>query len=172
MDIIYNGPDEILKAKIKKYLGKPSYIGKPRVQFEKFNNWVSPSTDEIKRSYYGESVPNNEGAHEYFDSLGKYTKSLKDARVIKIDKFGDGYIGGRTHANTQRKLFNKFPDKKQEIMSLYEKMNNNESVFIPIVVVFESGDRVIVSGNIVMDIAFQLGIEPKVLLVYSDMEID
>lgn len=172
MDIIYNGPDEILKAKIKKYLGKPSYIGKPRVRFEKFNNWVSPSADDIKRSYYGDSVPNNEGAHEYFDSMAKYTKALKEARIIKIEKFGDEYINGRTQLKTQRKLINKFPDKKDMILSLYERFNNNEPVTIPIIVVSESGDRFIVTGNIVMDIAFQLGIEPRVLFVKTDKEIE
>lgn len=164
MDIIYNGPDKILKKKIKEYLGKPSYVGKPRVNFEKFTNWVFPSNDEVKSAYV-----NSKG---YFNSFKEFFTEVKDARVVKIDSFGDDYIDGRTQANTQRKLFNRFPDKKQEILSIYDKLSKNEKVPAPIVIVFESGERTIVSGNIVMDIAFQLNIEPKILLVKSPFDYD
>ena len=163
MDIIYNGPDKNLKKRIKEYLGEPSYVGKPRVDFEKYNNWVSPSGDELKNIYVGD-------AREYFKSFKEFVTQYNESRVVRIDKFGDQYIDGRTQTNTQRKLFNKFPDKKQEILSLFDKFNNKQKITAPIVVVFESGERVVVSGNIVMDVAFQLGIEPKVIIVKSNME--
>ena len=142
MDIIYNGPDKNLKKRIKEYLGQPSYVGKPRVDFEKYNNWVSPSGDELKNIYVGD-------AREYFKSFKEFVTQFNESRVVRIDKFAD---------------------KKQEILSLFDKFNNKQKITAPIVVVFESGERVIVSGNIVMDVAFQLGIEPKVIIIKSNME--
>lgn len=65
MDIIYNGPNVVLKKKIKEYLGKPTYVGKPRPKFEKYTNWILPSSDDIKNAYV-------EGGKEYFKNFKEF----------------------------------------------------------------------------------------------------
>lgn len=162
MDIIYTGPDKILKKKIKEYLGQPTYVGKPRVQFEKYTQWVYPSGDELKKIYLD--------AKEYYRNFKEFVSEVRDAKIMKVDDFNDEFIMGRTHANTQRKLSNKFSGQKETIISIFDKFKNNQKIPLPVVVVFESGNRTIVSGNMIMDISFQLGIEPKILLIKSEFD--
>ena len=171
MDIIYNGPDDLLKKKIKNYLGKPTYTGKPRVDYEKsFNNWVYPSTEEFKAIY-------NEKGKEYYKSFKEFMTYVRDGRVIRFPKEFDKYIDNRKATKNKKQLLDFIrnnPEKYTEegVESIYSAYKNGGKMVLPVMVVFEMGERVVISGNIRMDAAYHLKIEPRILLIKSPYEYD
>lgn len=58
----------------------------------------------------------------------------------------------------------------KRVEAIYNGYKNNSEMELPIVIEFNSGRRIIFSGNTRLDIAFQLGIVPKVLLIKSNVE--
>ncbi|MGA1049105.1 MAG: hypothetical protein ACO3UU_13940, partial [Minisyncoccia bacterium] len=67
------------------------------------------------------------------------------------------------------KSYRSYPKYRNEktLENMYNRFETNQSMDMPIVLEFGDGQRRIFAGNTRMDIAFQLGINPKVLLIKS-----
>jgi FlaA1/EpsC-like NDP-sugar epimerase len=69
------------------------------------------------------------------------------------------------------KSYRSYPEYRNEetLKAIYDGFKNNQPMDLPIVIEFKDGYKRIFSGNTRMDIAFQLGINPKVLLIKSNI---
>jgi hypothetical protein len=169
MDIIYNGPDELLKKKIKKYLGKPTFIGKPRIDYEKslFNNWVYPTPEEFKAIY------KNEG-NEYFNSFKEFTQAVREGRIIKLDS---SYISGGK-IKTKKQLMDYVRNNPstgytvEGVEAIFNAYKRGDKMQLPVMVIFEMGERELISDTIRLIVTKHLKIVPKVLLIKTTKEYE
>ncbi len=135
-----------------------------------FSNWKMPSTDKLKLEYKIEDVM--KGNH-FFDSEDNFLSAVQQAEIITVSSSEDANIGYRSGTGSKEELlslirgYRSYPEFRNEktIEAIYDGFKNNSPMDYPIVVQFKSGKRRVFSGNTRMDIAFQLGIDPKVLLV-------
>jgi hypothetical protein len=137
---------------------------------KKFSNWKMPSLDKLKLEYKIEDVM--KGNH-FFDSEEAFLSAIQQAQIITISSSEDINIGYRSATQTKEELldlikgYRSYPEFRNEktIEAIYDGFKNNLPMDYPIVIEFKSGKRRIFSGNTRMDVAFQLGIDPKVLVV-------
>jgi hypothetical protein len=168
MDIIYNGPDELLKKKIKKYLGKPTFVGKPRIDYEtSFNNWVYPTPEEFKAIY------NDEG-REYFKNFKEFMQAVREGRIIKLDSSynNKGPIKNKKQLLDYVKNNPSTGYTVEGIEAIYNAYKKGEKMQIPVMVIFEMGERELISDTIRMIAARHLKITPKVLLIKTTKEYE
>ena len=161
MDIIYNGPDELLKKKIKKYLGKPTYVGKPRINFEtSFNNWVYPTPEEFKEMY------NDEGK-QYFKNFKEFMQAVREGRIIKLDS---SYVNGGK-IKTKKQLLEYIRNNPstgytvEGVEDVFNRYKKGEKMPLPVMVIFDMGEREFISDTIKLIVTKFLKFAPKVLLI-------
>jgi hypothetical protein len=69
--------------------------------------------------------------------------------------------------------YRSYPEFRNEgtVQAIYDGFNNNSPMVLPIVIEYADGEREIFSGNTRMDVAYQLDVTPKVLLIHSSQEL-
>jgi len=135
-----------------------------------YNAWVIPDEDTLRREFKVE--------HEYknlnlFDDVEEFLTKVKDGEITPVSKSDDMSIINRSRTGSFDSLLNlissyaSYPKYRNEdtLKDLYTKMEENKELDFPIVLQYPSGRRRIFSGNTRMDVAFQLGITPKVILI-------
>jgi hypothetical protein len=138
-----------------------------------FTNWVKPSTDQLKQEYQREHELKG---NDFFDSEEEFLKAINKAKIITITPSEDAKIYNRSDTSSYEELldliksYRSYPKYRNEetLTSLYDKFKENKPMDLPIIIEFSNKSKRIFSGNTRMDIAFQLGINPKVLLVKSN----
>lgn len=137
-----------------------------------FTNWKKPNTDEMKLEYKVEYQLKGLSNYDWFPTVDDFILAIKKAKVIEVDKELDYTIRNRSRTRTKDELLNlirnyaSYPEFRNEktIDNIYEGFKNNSPMTMPIVL--KIGDKYrIFSGNTRMDIAFQLGINPKVIIL-------
>ena len=111
--------------------------------------------------------------HDFFDSEEEFLEAARKAQVVTITPSEDARIAYRSRTESKEELlsliksYRSYPKYRNEetLENLYTRFQENEPMDMPIVIEFESGQRRIFGGNTRMDIAFQLGISPKVFLI-------
>lgn len=135
-----------------------------------FSNWRIPSLNQLRLEYKIEDVI--KGNH-FFNSEDDFLRAIQDAEIITISQKKDAGISYRSGTTNKEDLldlirsYRSYPEFRNEktIEAIYDGFKNNSPMDYPIILQFKSGKRRVFSGNTRMDIAFQLGIDPKVLLV-------
>jgi len=135
-----------------------------------YNAWVVPDEDTLRREFKVE--------HEYkglnlFNDVEDFLTKVKNSKITSISKSDDMSIINRSRTQNFDSLLNlissyaSYPKYRNEdtLRDLYKKMEENKELDFPIVLQYPDGRRRIFSGNTRMDVAFQLGITPKVILV-------
>lgn len=135
-----------------------------------YNTWVVPDEDTLRREFKVE--------HEYkglnlFNDVEDFLTKVKNSKITSISKSDDMSIINRSRTQNFDSLLNlissyaSYPKYRNEdtLKDLYTKMEENKELDFPIVLQYPDGRRRIFSGNTRMDVAFQLGITPKVILV-------
>lgn len=135
-----------------------------------YNAWVVPDEDTLRREFKVE--------HEYkglnlFNDVEDFLTKVKNSKITSISKSDDMSIINRSRTQNFDSLLNlissyaSYPKYRNEdtLKDLYTKMEENKELDFPIVLQYPDGRRRIFSGNTRMDVAFQLGITPKVILV-------
>jgi hypothetical protein len=135
-----------------------------------YNAWVIPDEDTLRREFKVE--------HEYknlnlFDDVEEFLTKVKDGEITPVSKSDDMSIINRSRTGSFDSLLNlissyaSYPKYRNEdtLKDLYTKMEENKELDFPIVLQYPDGRRRIFSGNTRMDVAFQLGITPKVILI-------
>jgi len=135
-----------------------------------YNTWVVPDEDTLRREFKVE--------HEYkglnlFNDVEDFLTKVKNSKITSISKSDDMSIINRSRTQNFDSLLNlissyaSYPKYRNEdtLRDLYKKMEENKELDFPIVLQYPDGRRRIFSGNTRMDVAFQLGITPKVILV-------
>ncbi len=135
-----------------------------------YNAWVIPDEDTLRREFKVE--------HEYknlnlFDDVEEFFDAIEEGDIVSINRSDDSRIMNRSRTGSFDSLLNlissyaSYPKYRNEdtLRDLYNKMEENKELDFPIVLQYPDGRRRIFSGNTRMDVAFQLGITPKVILV-------
>lgn len=134
-----------------------------------FNNWVMPSNDILKREF---KVEHELKRLRYFDDEEAFIDAVKQGKIITVNDSLDKRIHRRSRTADFDSLFRlirgyrSFPEfrNKETLMAIYDGFKGGKPMEYPIVLELPDGELSIFSGNTRMDIAFQLGIEPKVIV--------
>jgi hypothetical protein len=137
-----------------------------------FDNWVIPKLNKLKLEY---EIEHNLKGHEFFDSEKEFLKSVKNGKIIIVTPKLDSELNYRHKTNSYDELldliktYKSYPQYRNEttLKKLYDRFNNNEEIDLPIIIEFSDGRKRIFSGNTRIDIAFQLGMYPKAILIKS-----
>lgn len=137
-----------------------------------YTNWVKPSTDSLKKEF---KIEHEMKGHDFFDSQEEFLEAARKAQVVTITPSEDARIAYRSRTGSKEELlslikgYRSYPKYRNEktLENLYTRFEQNETMDMPIVIEFNNGQRRVFGGNTRMDIAFQLGINPKVLVVKS-----
>jgi hypothetical protein len=139
-----------------------------------FDNWKIPSEDQLKQEF---RIEHEIKGNEFWGSEEEFLQACKGGQVVTITPEEDKNIRYRSGTESYEDLlsliksYRSYPKYRNEesLKAIYDSFKNNQSITLPIVVQFANGKKRVFSGNTRMDIAFQLGINPKVLLINSKM---
>jgi hypothetical protein len=153
---------------------KKTLIGILKEQME-FDNWKLPSLEQLMLEY---KVEHTLKGNDFWNSEEDFLDAVENGEIISISKEEDRNISYRSRTRSKEDLlslirsYRSYPQFRNEktIEKIYEGFMENKPMDLPIVIEFANGRRRIFSGNTRLDIAFQLGITPKVLLVQSETE--
>jgi hypothetical protein len=135
-----------------------------------FNNWVIPSDSDLEREF---RVEHEMKGLNYFDSSSDFIQAIKNSEIVSVTPSMDRRISRRSRTNSFEELltlikgYRSYPKYRNEktLRAIYDGFKDGEPMDMPIVIKGEDNHMTIFSGNTRMDIAFQLGIHPKVVMV-------
>ena len=135
-----------------------------------YTNWVKPSIDSLKKEF---KIEHELKGHDFFDSEEEFLEAARKAQVATITPSEDARIAYRSRTASKKELLNlikgyrSYPKYRNEetLENLYTRFEQNEPMDMPIVIEFSNGRQRVFAGNTRMDVAFQLGISPKVFLI-------
>jgi hypothetical protein len=159
-----------LKNLISNLISESDYLSIEGEEY--FDNWVLPSLDQLKLEYKVEHELKN---NHFFDSEEDFIKACEDGEIVEITDEMDRKITYRSRTKSQKDLFDlisgytSFPIYRnaKTLQAIYDGFKNNSPMATPIVIEFSNLRKRVFSGNTRMDVAFQLGILPKVLMIKS-----
>jgi hypothetical protein len=139
-----------------------------------FTNWKKPSLSQLKQEF---KIEQEMKGNEFFESEEDFLNAVKNGEIVTITPDQDAEIDYRSGTRSYEELLNliksyrSYPEFRNEktLKSIYDGFKTNQPMDLPIVIEFSDGYRRVFSGNTRMDVAFQLGINPKVLLIKSTM---
>lgn len=139
-----------------------------------FDNWVVPSTSQLKQEF---KVEHELKGNDFFENEDEFLQAVKDGKIITVTPSIDAQIDYRSRTSSREELldliqmYRSYPKYRNEdtLQALYDAFETNQPIDLPIVIEFTDGTKRIFSGNTRMDIAFQLGINPKALLIKSNI---
>ena len=128
-----------------------------------------PSLSQLKQEFKIEQEMKN---NKFWKNEEDFLTAVKNGKIVTITPNEDQNIYYRSGTTSYKELLNliqgyrSYPEFRNEktLKDIYYGFKNNQTMDYPIVIEDENNRRVF-SGNTRMDIAFQLGINPKVLLI-------
>jgi len=135
-----------------------------------FSNWSIPAVSQLKQEYQCEDVGKG---NRFFKSEEIFLKACEEGKITTITNDMDSQIGYRSRTSSYEDLhdlissYRSYPEFRNEktLKAIYDGFKTNKPMDLPIVIQFKNGNKRVFSGNTRMDVAFQLGINPKVLLI-------
>ena len=139
-----------------------------------FSNWRVPSLSQLKQEF---KIEHELKGNEFWDSEEEFLQAIKNGKITTITPSEDRNIDYRSGTKSYDELldlikqYKSYPEYRNEdtLKSIYDGFKKGESMDLPIVIEDENGERRIFSGNTRMDIASQLGINPKVLIIKGEL---
>jgi hypothetical protein len=140
-----------------------------------FSNWKMPSLSQLKQEF---KVEQEMKGNEFWEDEEAFLNAVENGEIVTITPSEDQDIDYRSRTTSYEELLNliqgyrSYPEFRNEktLKAIYEGFfKNNSPMDYPIIIEFSDGSRRVFSGNTRMDIAFQLGINPKVLLIKSKL---
>jgi hypothetical protein len=139
-----------------------------------FNNWKIPSTSQLKQEF---KIEHEMKSNDFFNDEDEFLQAVNNGKIITVTPAVDAQIEYRSRTTSREDLlgliqmYRSYPKYRNEdtLQALYDAFKTNQPVDLPIVIEFTDGTKRIFSGNTRMDIAFQSGINPKVLLIKSNI---
>jgi len=134
-----------------------------------FDNWIMPSQEALAQEYHVECVLKG---HDFASSEEHFLDLINRASIIEVSHEDDAEIAYRSRTKSKEQLHNlikgyaSYPQFRNEktLDALYEGFEKNRPMKMPIVIE-RNEERRVLAGNTRMDVAFQMGITPKVILV-------
>jgi hypothetical protein len=143
-------------------------------EIAQFSNWTMPSLSQLKQEF---KIEQEMKGNEFWEDEANFLNAIKNSKIVTITPSEDQDIDYRSGIESYDELldliksYQSYPEFRNEktLQSIYDGFKNNSPMDLPVVIEFEDGSRRVFSGNTRMDVAFQLGINPKVLLVKSEL---
>ena len=140
----------------------------------RFHNWVRPDTAKLLQEYHVEFVLKGLSRlyGEAFVTPLDFVRAVEHAHVEEIDESKDRHISNRSRTRDMASLrslvssYRSWPEFRNDdtLKAIVDGFDDNLPMEMPIVIE-HNGSRRIFSGNTRMDIAFQKGINPHVIIV-------
>lgn len=140
-----------------------------------FTNWIRPDNAAIELEYKVEYTikPLKSLTGNAWPTVEDFKQSVAQASVKEVTPEFDRKIQYRSHTRNKEEVlgmirgYASYPQfrNEQTIDAIYDGFKQNKPMKMPIVLEFSGGRYRVMGGNTRMDIAFQLGINPKVLIV-------
>jgi hypothetical protein len=132
--------------------------------------WLKPSKEKLKQEYY---VEHQLKKNNFFPTEDSFMKAIDEGEMVEITPEIDKTIGYRSRTQSKEDLINlsktyaSWPEFRNEktIDAIYEGISAGKTMDMPIVLQFPDGTKRVFSGNTRMDVSFQKGQNPKVLLI-------
>jgi hypothetical protein len=139
-----------------------------------FSNWEIPSLSQLKQEF---KIEQEMKGNKFWNNEEEFLNAVKNSKIVTITPSEDMDIDYRSGTESYDELldlikrYKSYPEFRNEetLQSMYDSFKTNQPMDLPIVIEDENRYRRIFSGNTRMDIAFQLGINPKVLLVKGEL---
>jgi hypothetical protein len=139
-----------------------------------FSNWRMPSLSKLKQEF---KIEQEMKGNEFWEDEEEFMNAIKYGKIITITPSEDQDIDYRSRTESYDELldliksYRSYPEFRNEetLKAIYNGFKNNQPMDYPIVIKDEAGSRRVFSGNTRMDVAFQLGIIPKVLLIKGEL---
>jgi len=157
---------------MKTYKEFYEYVTEEKVRF---NNWIKPSDKDIALEYKieYEIKPLKSLTNNAFPTSKDFINAVKKAKVVDITPALDKKIQYRSHTKSKQQIINlikgyaSYPEFRNEdtVEAIYQAFRDNKPMKMPFIIKFPNGDLRIMSGNTRTDIAQQLGITPKAVLI-------
>lgn len=138
-----------------------------------YNKWIKPSLQDIKKEYKIEYTIKPLSRTGIFPTEQSFIDAVEEAEVVTVDSGLDRKIDYRSGTRTREELidlvstYGSWPEFRNEktIDNLYNRFKQNEPLDMPMVLRYPDGRMRVFAGNTRMDVAFQLGVKPKVLMI-------
>lgn len=135
--------------------------------------WNRPSKEQLALEFQLEHQ--NKGLR-IWKNVEDFLAAAEIAQEVEITPGVDKNISYRSHTRSKKQLINlvsgyrSWPEFRNEktIDNLYDRISKREPMDMPIVLKAKDGFMRVFSGNTRMDVAFQLGVNPTVLLIEVD----
>ena len=143
-------------------------------EITQFSNWKIPSLSQLKQEF---KIEQEIKGNEFWENEEEFLNAIKNGKIVTITSSEDQDIDYRSGTESYEELldliksYRSYPEFRNEetLKAIYDGFKNNQSMDYPIVIEDKEGYRRVFSGNTRMDIAFQLGINPKVLLIKGEL---
>lgn len=135
-----------------------------------YNNWIKPTLSELEREFH---VEQELKGHKFWEDWDEFLEATEKATVYVVTPENDRKIAYRSRTRSYEDLislikgYRSYPEFRnaETIKNLYKRIQENKPLYMPIVIFNSEGKMRVFSGNTRMDVAFQLGENPHVLLV-------
>lgn len=135
-----------------------------------FDNWKIPSEDKLRLEF---RVEQELKRRNFFKDYEDFKQKIQDADIVEVTPEMDNSIGYRSQTQNQDELIDlistyaSYPEFRNEktVQAIYDGFEQNKPMDYPIVLKLPNGGMRVFSGNTRMDVAFHVGINPKVLMV-------
>lgn len=139
----------------------------------KFTKWVRPDKKTLALEF---RVEHELKGHNFFDSLEDFLEKANSAKPVEVDSRMDRQIGYRSYTDSYDALVGLLSTyrswgtyrSEEKLQNIYNRLKENKDMDMPIVLKWKNGQMRVFSGNTRMDVAFQLGINPTVLMIELD----
>lgn len=149
------------------------HILNPLLRESSQSPWVFPSEEALLNEYnveYKHHIQHDIGP--IFPTFEDFYRACANGEQVEINSKIDSKIANRSHTQNYGELidlissYRSYPAYRNEktVMNLYDRIQNGESLDMPIILRRENNLRVM-SGNTRMDVAFQQGTNPVCLIV-------
>jgi len=138
-----------------------------------YNSWIIPDDDTLRREF---KVEHQFHKRNYFNSIDEFLEAVKNSSTMIVTPDINSRIRNRSNTKSPEQLlrlikcYASYPQYRNEdtLKTLYTRIQTNKPLDMPIVLQRPNGTLRVFSGNTRMDVAFQLGVNPHVLLVKSN----
>jgi hypothetical protein len=146
-----------------------------------FSNWKIPSLYQLKQEF---KIEQEMKGNKFWDNEEEFLNAVKNGKIVTINPNEDRSISYRSGTESYEELlrlikgYRSYPQFRNEktLKDIYDGFKNNQPMDYPIVIEDDSQQsssgntrKRVFSGNTRMDISFQLGINPKVLLIKGNL---
>jgi len=138
--------------------------------------WIRPTVQNLKQEYHVEVKLKGMNLGPSIKSEDDFISKARMSKLVTITPALDRQIQYRSRTKSKDQLLNlirgyrSYPEFRNEktVQQLYDRIGNGDPMTAPIVLKYKTGKMRVLAGNTRMDVAFQLGVNPKVLMLEID----